>query len=148
MQLLLAQKNNQRFFKSLKCVAVDEWHELLGSKRGVLVELALSQILSYQENIKIWGITATIGNLDEAMEVLIPYKIKKTKVVAKEKKKIDILPVFPDEVEILPWAGHLGGKLVDKVVPIILESKTTLVFTNTRSQAEMWYQMLLKEYPD
>ena len=148
LQLLLAQKNNQRFFKSLKCAAVDEWHELLGSKRGVLVELALSQILSYQENIKIWGITATIGNLDEAMEVLIPYKIKKTKVVAKEKKKIDILPVFPDEVEILPWAGHLGGKLVDKVVPIILESKTTLVFTNTRSQAEMWYQMLLKEYPD
>ena len=148
LQLLLAQKNNQRFFKSLKCVAVDEWHELLGSKRGVLVELALSQILSYQKNIKIWGITATIGNLDEAMEVLIPYKIKKTKVVAKEKKKIDILPVFPDEVEILPWAGHLGGKLVDKVVPIILESKTTLVFTNTRSQAEMWYQMLLKEYPD
>ena len=148
LQLLLAQKNNQRFFKSLKFVAVDEWHELLGSKRGVLVELALSQILSYQENIKIWGITATIGNLDEAMEVLIPYKIKKTKVVAKEKKKIDILPVFPDEVEILPWAGHLGGKLVDKVVPIILESKTTLVFTNTRSQAEMWYQMLLKEYPD
>ena len=148
LQLLLAQKNNQRFFKSLKCVAVDEWHELLGSKRGVLVELALSQILSYQKNIKIWGITATIGNLDEALEVLIPYKIKKTKVVAKEKKKIDILPVFPDEVEILPWAGHLGGKLVDKVVPIILESKTTLVFTNTRSQAEMWYQMLLKEYPD
>ena len=148
LQLLLAQKNNQRFFKSLKCVAVDEWHELLGSKRGVLVELALSQILSYQKNIKIWGITATIGNLDEAMEVLIPYKIKKTKVVAKEKKKIDILPVFPDEVEILPWAGHLGGKLVDKVIPIILESKTTLVFTNTRSQAEMWYQMLLKEYPD
>ena len=148
LQLLLAQKNNQRFFKSLKCVAVDEWHELLGSKRGVLVELALSQILSYQKNIKIWGITATIGNLDEALEVLIPYKIKKTKVVAKEKKKIDILPVFPDEVEILPWAGHLGGKLVDKVVPIILQSKTTLVFTNTRSQAEMWYQMLLKEYPD
>lgn len=148
LQLLLAQKNNQRFFKNLKCVAVDEWHELLGSKRGVLVELALSQILAYRNNVKIWGITATIGNLDEAMEVLIPYKVKKTKVVAKEKKKIDILPVFPDEVEILPWAGHLGAKLVDKVVPIILESKTTLVFTNTRSQAEMWYQMLLKEHPD
>lgn len=148
LQLLLAQKNNQRFFKNLKCVAIDEWHELLGSKRGVLVELALSQILSYQKKVKIWGITATIGNLDEAMEVLIPYSIKKTKVVAKEKKKIDILPIFPDEVEILPWAGHLGAKLVDKVVPVILQSNTTLVFTNTRSQAEMWYQLLLKEYPD
>ena len=148
LQLLLAQKNNHRFFKNLKCVAVDEWHELLGSKRGVLVELALSQIISYQKKLKIWGITATIGNLDEAMEVLIPYPIKKTKVVAKEKKKIDILPIFPDEVEILPWAGHLGAKLVDKVVPVILHSNTTLVFTNTRSQAEMWYQLLLKEYPD
>lgn len=148
LQLLLAQKNNHRFFKNLKCVAIDEWHELLGSKRGVMVELALSQILSYQKKVKIWGITATIGNLDEAMEVLIPYSIKKTKVVAKEKKKIDILPIFPDEVEILPWAGHLGAKLVDKVVPVILQSNTTLVFTNTRSQAEMWYQLLLKEYPD
>ncbi|MGZ5262830.1 MAG: ligase-associated DNA damage response DEXH box helicase, partial [Kaistella sp.] len=148
LQLLLAQKNNQRFFKSLKCIAVDEWHELLGSKRGVLVELALSQIISYQKKLKIWGITATIGNLDEAMEVLIPYSIKKTKVVAKEKKKIEIIPIFPDEVEILPWAGHLGAKLVDKVVPVILQSNTTLVFTNTRSQAEMWYQLLLKEYPD
>ena len=148
LQLLLAQKNNHRFFKNLKCVAVDEWHELLGSKRGVLVELALSQIISYQKKLKIWGITATIGNLDEAMEVLIPYPLKKTKVVAKEKKKIDIIPIFPDEVEILPWAGHLGAKLVNKVVPVILQSNTTLVFTNTRSQAEMWYQLLLKEYPD
>ncbi len=148
LHLLLAQKNHQSFFKNLKCIAVDEWHELLGTKRGVMVELAISRIFSYQKNIKIWGITATIGNLDEALEVLIPYKIKKTKVVAKEKKKIDILPVFPDQVEILPWAGHLGGKLADKIVPIILESKTTLVFTNTRSQAEMWYQILLNEYPD
>lgn len=148
LHLLLAQKQHQKFFKNLKCIAVDEWHELLGTKRGVLTELAVSRIFSYQKKLKIWGITATIGNLDEAMEVLIPYKIKKTRVVAQEKKKIEILPVFPDEVEILPWAGHLGAKLADKVVPIILESKTTLVFTNTRSQAEMWYQLLLHQYPD
>ena len=148
LHLLFAQKNHQRYFKNLKCVAIDEWHELLGSKRGVLVELGLSRLFSYQNKIKIWGITATIGNLDEALEVLIPYHLKKTKVVAKEKKKIEILPVFPDEVEILPWAGHLGGKLVDKVVPIILNSKTTIIFTNTRSQAEMWYQLLLSHYPE
>ena len=148
VHLLLGQKNHQRHFKNLKCVAVDEWHELLGGKRGVLVELSLSRLLSYQKKLKIWGITATIGNLDEALEVLIPYDLKKTKVVAKEKKKIEIQSVFPDEVEILPWAGHLGGKLVDKVVPIILASKTTIVFTNTRSQSEMWYQLLLSAYPE
>ncbi|WP_408640197.1 ligase-associated DNA damage response DEXH box helicase [Chryseobacterium gambrini] len=148
LHLLLGQKNHERFFKELKTIVVDEWHELLGSKRGVMVELGISQLTKYAPKMKIWGITATIGNLDEAMEVLIPYDIKKTKITAKEQKKIDILPVFPDEVEILPWAGHLGAKLADKIVPIILESKSTIVFTNTRSQSEMWYQLLLEAYPD
>ncbi|SEW16183.1 ATP-dependent helicase Lhr and Lhr-like helicase [Chryseobacterium wanjuense] len=148
LHLLLGQKNNARFFNEMKCVVVDEWHELLGSKRGVMVELGISQLKKYVPKIKIWGITATIGNIDEAMDVLIPYDIKKTKITAKEHKKIDILSVFPDEVEILPWAGHLGAKLADKIVPIILESKSTIVFTNTRSQSEMWYQLLLNAYPD
>lgn len=148
LHLLLGQKNHQRFFKSLKVIVVDEWHELLGSKRGVMMELGISQLRSYVPKIKIWGITATIGNLDEAMEILIPYPVKKTTVTAREKKKIDIVPVFPDEVEILPWAGHLGHKLADKVVPIILNSTSTIVFTNTRSQSEMWYQLLLNAYPD
>lgn len=148
LHLLLAQKNHQRYFTNLKCVAVDEWHELLGSKRGVLVELGLSRLLSFQRDLKIWGITATIGNLDEALEVLIPYDLKKTMIVAKEKKKIDILSVFPDQLDLLPWAGHLGGTLVDKVVPIIIQSRTTIIFTNTRSQSEMWYQLLLSHHPD
>lgn len=148
LHLLLGQKNHQRFFKSLKVIVIDEWHELLGSKRGVMMELGISQLRKYVPKIKIWGITATIGNLDEAMEILIPYNIRKTTVTAKEKKKIDIIPVLPDEVEILPWAGHLGHKLADKVVPIILNSTSTIVFTNTRSQSEMWYQLLLNAYPD
>ena len=148
LHLLLAQKQHQKFFKSLQCIVVDEWHELLSSKRGVMTELAVSRIFSYQKKLRIWGITATIGNLEEAMNVLIPYDIKKTKVVAKEKKKIEIKSVFPDDVEVLPWAGNLGTKLADKIIPIILESQTTLVFTNTRSQAEMWYQVLLNTHPD
>ncbi|WP_313503564.1 ligase-associated DNA damage response DEXH box helicase [Kaistella carnis] len=148
LHLLLAQKQHQKFFKSLQCIVVDEWHELLSSKRGVMSELAVSRIFSYQKKLRIWGITATIGNLEEAMNVLIPYDIKKTKIVAKEKKKIEIKSVFPDDVEVLPWAGHLGTKLADKIIPIILESQTTLVFTNTRSQAEMWYQVLLNTHPD
>lgn len=148
LHLLLGQKDHQRFFQNLQSIVIDEWHELLGSKRGVIVELGISQLRKYVPKLKIWGITATIGNLDEAMEVLIPYDIKKTKITAKQHKKIDIISVFPDEVEILPWAGHLGHKLADKVVPIILGSKSTIVFTNTRSQSEMWYQLLLDAYPD
>lgn len=148
LHLLLAQKDNSRFFKNIKCIAADEWHELLGNKRGVMTELAVSQVRKYQPKVQIWGITATIGNLDQALEVLIPYNVKKKKIISREQKKVEIIPVFPDEIELLPWAGHLGAKLADKVVPIILNSKSTIVFTNTRSQSEMWYQLLLEAYPD
>lgn len=148
LHLLLAQKSRDQFFKHIKLIAVDEWHDLLSSKRAVMVELALAFLLYMKPDVKIWGITATIGNLEQALEVLIPYNIKKTTVLAKEKKQIEIVSVFPDEVEVLPWAGHLGGKLVEKVVPIILNSRSTLLFTNTRSQSEYWYQLLLEAYPE
>ena len=147
LHLLFAMKNNTRFFKSLECVVVDEWHELLGNKRGVFTELALSRLNSLRPKLKIWGITATIGNIEEAREVLIPYEKKITTITTRLKKKTQIISVFPNEVEILPWAGHLGAKMVDKIIPIIENGRTTLIFTNTRSQAEMWYQLLLKHAP-
>ena len=148
LHLLLAQKGRTQFFKSLQCIAIDEWHELMGSKRGVMMELALAYLKAQYKALRIWGISATIGNLDEAMEVLLPVAGKKVKIVAKEKKKIAIEPLFPDKVEVLPWAGHLGGALVHKVIPVILQSKSSIIFTNTRSQCEMWYQLLLEAYPD
>lgn len=148
LHLLLAQKGRQGFFKNIQCIAVDEWHELLSTKRGVMVELALSYLKNQHAELRVWGITATIGNLNEALDVLLPMEKKRTKVVAKEKKQIKILAVYPDEVEVLPWAGHLGAKLADKVVPIILASKSTIVFTNTRNQSELWYQLLLNAHPD
>ena len=149
MHLLFSQKKNSRWFRSVKCVAVDEWHELLGNKRGVLTELAISQLRYYSPQLKIWGITATIGNLEEAKAVLLPYKdLKVTQIKANLKKKLDIISILPDEIEVLPWAGHLGAKLVDKILPIIDSNTTTLIFTNTRGQAELWYQLLLSANPE
>lgn len=148
LHLLLAQKQRDKYFKNLRCVTVDEWHELIGNKRGVMVELALSYLKSQYQGLRIWGITATIGNLDQAMDVLLPTEKKRIQIIAKEKKKIAIKSIYPNHVELLPWAGHLGGNLVDQVVPIILESKSTILFTNTRSQSEMWYQLLLQAHPD
>ncbi len=148
LHLLFAQKNNTDYFKYLKCVAVDEWHELLGSKRGVLTELALSRLKSIVPHLRIWGISATIGNIDEALEVLIPYAgLKKTIIRSKEKKKTEIISIIPEEIEVLPWAGHLGTKMAAQLVPIINESRTTLIFTNTRGQSELWYQVMLTVAP-
>ena len=147
-QLLFTHKNSSSYFKSLRCVVVDEWHELMGTKRGVLTELCIAHVRTYNTSLQVWGITATIGNLQEAQEVLLYQQRNTCQIVAKEKKKTQIIPVLPDEVEVLPWAGHLGAKMAGKVVDIILGSRSTIVFTNTRSQSEMWYQLLLDAYPD
>lgn len=158
MHLLLAQKDYAEIFESLKTIAVDEWHELLGSKRGVQVELAISRILGIaaqrEQQVSLWGISATIGNLEQAREVLLaPLKLIATPdegviVRANIPKPIEVISVFPDEIEKYPWAGHLGLKLVQKVINIINNSRTTLIFINTRGMSETWYQTLLKECPD
>ena len=93
--LLLAQKGYADFFSTLKIIAVDEWHELLGSKRGVQVELAISRVTGLRSHaseipVSIWGISATIGNLDEAKEVLmscLPQAAPTVIVKAELKKK-------------------------------------------------------------
>ncbi|HKP33020.1 MAG TPA: ligase-associated DNA damage response DEXH box helicase [Chitinophagaceae bacterium] len=155
LQLLLAQKDYPQVFQSLKIIAVDEWHELLGSKRGVQVELAISRILGTRENkdqLSIWGISATIGNLQQAEEVLLSSLIAKGKeplmIRADVKKKLVVESILPDEIEKYPWAGHLGLKLAEKVLPVINSSRTTLIFINTRGMSELWYQKLLDIAPE
>ncbi|NBC08875.1 MAG: ligase-associated DNA damage response DEXH box helicase [Bacteroidetes bacterium] len=151
LHLLLASKGYPKYFSSLKCVVVDEWHELMGSKRGVQMELALSRLKGMLPSLKTWGISATIGNMDEALQALLGSTIENGsyKVVrAQIPKQIEVASVLPDEVERFPWAGHLGIKLIDKVVPVINGSGSTLIFTNTRAQCEIWYQRLLDVAPE
>jgi len=155
LHLLLTQKNNQELWKYLQIIAVDEWHELIGSKRGVQVELAISNILfKMPQTIAVWGISATIGNLQEASDVLL-FPVKKRYnttntflVKANIDKRISIQSIFPDEIENFPWSGHLGLKLAHKLLPIIEQSKTTLIFINTRGMSEIWYQTLLNIAPE
>jgi ATP-dependent Lhr-like helicase len=149
LHLLLAQKNYPEHFKNLQTIVVDEWHELIGSKRGVQIELALSRLKSITTNLKIWGISATISNMDESLKVLLGMNTAGSVVIKSDiRKAVEIQSILPDEVERLPWSGHLGIHLIDKTIPIILNSTSTLVFTNTRSFAEIWYQKLLDRAPE
>lgn len=188
VHLLLAQKNYPEVFQTLRVIAVDEWHELLGSKRGVQVELAVSRISSLIDDrwsiddgrskqddvsksegqlpnhataighrpsaiLSLWGISATIGNLPQAKEVLLsPLSGGDPDwgetVKANIDKPIEIESILPDEIEKYPWAGHLGLKLIHKVLPILEKSRTTLIFINTRGMSERWYQELLNAAPD
>lgn len=151
LHLLLSQKDASKFFGSLTTLIVDEWHELLGTKRGVQIELAFSRLRTTTKgDLKIWGVSATIGNLQQAMEVLLGPEHSRQSVLirAEIQKKIEVISVLPDEAEKFPWGGHLGVKMMEKVLPIIRSSKTTLLFTNTRSQTEIWYQQILAAAPD
>ena len=152
LQLLLSSKGYKKMFQGLQAIVVDEWHELLGSKRGVQVELGLSRLKSVAPDLRIWGISATIGNLDQAREVLLgpgsPALDNSVMIRANLNKKIEVRSIIPKKMEKFPWRGHLGLHLIDEVVPIIKNSRTTLLFTNTRSQCEIWFQKLMAKYPE
>ncbi|MDT0643160.1 ligase-associated DNA damage response DEXH box helicase [Zunongwangia sp. F363] len=152
LQLLLSSKNYAKTFKNLNAIVIDEWHELLGTKRGVQVELALSRLKTVSAKLKIWGISATIGNLQQAREVLLGPDSEAFKnsvlIKANLNKKISVKSIIPEKMEKFPWRGHLGLHLIDEVVPIIKNSRTTLLFTNTRSQCEIWFQKLIHKYPE
>lgn len=150
LHVLLSQSDYPNYLKNIKSIIVDEWHELIGTKRGVATELAISRIRSLTgKELKIWGVSATIGNLVQAKRVLLGEELTKKGVTIKSdvEKEIRVESVLPDEVERFPWAGYLGTKLVDKVIPIIERGQTTLLFTNTRSQTELWYQAVLNAAP-
>ncbi|HEA20349.1 MAG TPA: ligase-associated DNA damage response DEXH box helicase [Pricia antarctica] len=152
LQLLLASKGYDKMFKDCSAIVVDEWHELLGTKRGVQMELALSRLKTVSKNLRIWGISATIGNLEQAREVLLgpDSEAMKNSVMIKAKlnKKITVKSIIPKKMETFPWRGHLGLHLLEYVVPIINNSRTTLLFTNTRSQCEIWFQKILEKHPE
>lgn len=148
LHVLFTQKSYSKYFENLEMIVIDEWHELVGNKRGVLVELALSRLKAICPKLMIWGVSATIGNLLESKKILLGDKDKSAVMVSSDQEKsLDIQTVFPDDIETLPWAGHLGLKMVAKVIEIIEANNSTLIFTNTRGQAEVWYKKIIQEAP-
>ena len=152
LQLLLASKGYDKVFKDCSAIVIDEWHELIGTKRGVQTELGLSRLKAIAPKMRIWGISATIGNLNQAMEVLLGPESEalanSTLIRAHINKRIRVASIIPEKMDAYPWRGHMGLHLVDEVAKIIKASRTTLVFTNVRAQCELWFQALLEKYPE
>ncbi|MBS7229506.1 ligase-associated DNA damage response DEXH box helicase [Flavobacterium psychroterrae] len=152
LQLLLATKGYDKIFANCTAIVIDEWHELLGTKRGVQTELGLSRLKAIAPKMRIWGISATIGNLQQAQEVLLGVDSEaynnSVLIKAQIHKKIKVISIIPDKMETYPWRGHMGLHLIDEVAKIVKASKTTLIFTNVRSACEIWFQRLLEKYPE
>jgi ATP-dependent helicase Lhr and Lhr-like helicase len=153
LSLLLTREDAAALFAHLELVVVDEWHELLASKRGVQTELALARLRGFRPGLRTLGLSATLGNLDTARDALLgvdaaglprPGRILRGLVP----KALEVDALIPDTMERFPWSGQIGLRLVPEVVAAIEEGETSLVFTNTRATAEIWYQALLAARPD
>ncbi|QJE98343.1 ligase-associated DNA damage response DEXH box helicase [Luteolibacter luteus] len=151
LSLMLTHDDTRQKLSGLKAVIVDEWHELLGSKRGVQAELCLARLRTWFPDLKIWGLSATLGNLDQAREVLLgdlSANERAVTVSADLKKEIKIETIIPKEIDRFPWSGHIGTRLAPQVLEHLEKANTTLIFTNTRSQVEIWCQELLALKPE
>ena len=147
LSLMLSQAEARDRLATVRAVIVDEWHELLGNKRGVQVELALARLRRWNPSLRTWGLSATLGNLDEALERLLPGASGRV-VRGISDKPVVIDTLIPEDVDRFPWAGHLGLAMLPDVIAALEASRSTLVFTNTRSQAEIWYQALIEARPE
>jgi ATP-dependent Lhr-like helicase len=148
ISILLSYATSHDQLKHLKCVIVDEWHELLGTKRGVLLELSLAHLRVLSPGLKIWGLSATLPNLNEAMQTLLGPKARGRIIRAPQSKRIEVDSIIPRDISRFPWGGHLGASLVPEVINAIEQARSTLLFTNTRSQAELWYRAIIEKRLD
>ncbi len=152
LSLLLSYADSRKLLSTLRCVVVDEWHELLSTKRGTQTELALARLRAWIPELRTWGLSATIGNLDSALEALIGPGAdpERTSLISADiEKPIEITSILPRSIERFPWSGHLGLALLDEAIEAVEEcAGTTLMFTNTRSQTELWFKAIIGARPD
>jgi ATP-dependent Lhr-like helicase len=182
LSLLFTRPDCEALLAGVQMVVVDEWHELIGNKRGVQVQLALARLRSFARQRRaaalaaagpllqegagggeadagarpqpaaepvVWGLSATLGNLDAAMHALLG-RHDGVLVQGHIGKKIVVDTLLPDDPGRFPWGGHLGIKMLEPVVreiETVGKGGSTIVFTNVRSQAEVWYQSLLEARP-
>ncbi len=148
LAVLLSYQNSARRFKHLRCVILDEWHELMSSKRGTQTELCLSRLRQLTPTVQTWAISATLGNLQEAAEAATGVGTSPVVVRSNIKRDTVIKSVLPESVDSFPWAGHLGLRMFEALVEALDIERSTLIFVNTRSQAEKWFQALTYAMPD
>ena len=153
LSLLLTWADTRSLFDHLELVVVDEWHELMASKRGVQTELALARLRRWRPDLRVWGLSATLGNLEGAQDSLLgvtPERASRSGRIIRGlvPKALQVDSLIPETMERFPWSGQIGLRLLPEVIAAIEEGKTSLVFTNTRATAEIWFQAILSARPD
>ncbi|MFM9858237.1 ligase-associated DNA damage response DEXH box helicase [Pseudoxanthobacter sp. M-2] len=140
LALLISARDADRFFSDLDEVVLDELHALVTSKRGDLLSLGLARLRRLAPGLRFTGLSATVADPDGLREWLggVATPAELVTVAGGAKPNISIL----DTEERIPWAGHSAAHALADVYALIKAHKTTLVFVNTRSQAERLFHAL------
>ncbi len=143
LALLLASADAPFLFGSLKRVILDELHALVTSKRGDLLALGLARLFRLAPNLTSIGLSATVAEPDDLCRFMVPQRggqARASLILAEGGAAPDVTML--DTTERLPWAGHSARYALGELYQLIKAHRTTLVFVNTRSQAEGIFQDL------
>ena len=143
LSLLLANRAAPCLFAQLETVVLDEWHELIGGKRGGQSELCLSWLRGLRPQLRTWAVSATIGNPEEAARAAVGMAAPDPLILSGPVRRVTQLrSLLPESIDGFPWAGHLGLHMHESLLAALDPAVSTLLFTNTRNQAERWLQCL------
>jgi ATP-dependent Lhr-like helicase len=140
LALLLASPDAPFLFADLKRIVLDELHSLVTSKRGDLLSLDLARLKALSPDVQFVGLSATVANPDELCDFLVPGEGSADLVLAREGAEPDVCVL--DFGAEMPWSGHSARYAYAEIYKLIEKQKMTLVFVNTRSQAEMVFREL------
>lgn len=144
LALMLSYADAPQMFHHLDGIVIDEWHELMDSKRGVLLQLALARLRRWCPRLRCWGMSATLANVELAARLLLSTRATQAPLLiqgnAPRRLRIDTL--LPADIQRFPFSGHLGLQQLRGVLQRIQQARSTLLFTNTRAQAELWHQAI------
>jgi len=144
LALLLSYPDAADYFGGLKCIVLDELHSLANSKRGDLLSLGLMRLAKFAPRAIRVGLSATVAEPDELRRFLMPQpkdgEVLSELVTVTGGAKAEVGVFIPEER--IPWSGHMTRHAMEGVYEVIREHRTTLIFVNTRAQAEFTFQAL------
>ena len=142
LALLLSNKESKDYFKDLKYLIIDEIHVLVNSKRGDLLSLNLSRIHSISPDCKRIGLSATVKNKETVLKFLTSKD--KAKILNVKETSLPKIEILETKTRV-PWSGHMASYAIKDIYQKIQKSSLTIVFVNTRAQAELVFNKLWQE---
>lgn len=147
LTLLLSHADTRERFRGVRAIIVDEWHDLLASKRGTQTELALARLRAWSPGVRTWALSATLADPLAAARTVVGVGREPVLVREQTGRRLEVRTILPGDIRELPWAGNLGIRLLPEVLREIDPRTSALLFTNTRAQAEMWFDAIRTARP-